>query len=94
LRVEKKTIIMRSPSFKTRRVQERAITVEQLPPLVPRWLAVAFSLMTVRTLQRAEELGLLVPIKRNSRSVSYRKENLLAYLGLPVDSGKKSSARR
>jgi hypothetical protein len=42
----------RSPSFKTRRVQERAITVEQLPPLVPRWLASDFSLVAVRTLDR------------------------------------------
>ena len=73
---------------KTRKVLERAIPIESLPALVPKQLACDFSLLTARTLDRAVEKGLLTPVKRNARSVSYRKEDLLAYLGLTASSKK------
>jgi hypothetical protein len=87
---------MRKPYQKTRAALAtwKAITVEQLPPLVPRPLAADFALLTIRTLARAEERGELRPIKRNARSVSYRKEDLLAYLGLTASSEKKPVQRR
>ena len=85
---------MKKPYQKTRAALEQAISVEQLPPLVPRPLAADFSLLTIRTLARAEERGELRPIKRNARSVSYRKEDLLAYLGLTASSKEKPAKRR
>jgi hypothetical protein len=74
---------------KTRRVLERAIPVESLPPLVPRSLACDFSLLTPRTFDRAVEKGLLTPVKRNSRTVSYHRDELLKFLGFAVASPKK-----
>jgi hypothetical protein len=62
---------------------ERALTVEELPPLVPRPLAAKFGFMSTRTLKNHEApKGPLNPIKRNARSVSYLKEELLAFLGI------------
>ena len=72
---------MRKPKLKTSKVLKVAISVEQLPPLVPRGLAADFALVNERTLIRAERKGLLSPIKRNLRTVSYRKDELLKYLG-------------
>jgi hypothetical protein len=69
---------------KTRRVLERAIPVESLPPLVSKALACDFSLLTPRTFDRAVEKGLLTPVKRNSRTVSYHRDELLAFLGFAV----------
>jgi hypothetical protein len=60
---------------------ERAIQVEELSPLVPRPLAAKFGLLSTRTLKNHEGRG-LTPIRRNARSVSYRREELLAFLGL------------
>lgn len=60
----------------------QAIEVSQLGPLVPRPVAVKFSNLSERTFRRAELGNQLTPIKRNSQSVSYRKEQLLAFLGL------------
>jgi hypothetical protein len=67
---------------KTPKVLKIAIGVEQLPPLVSRPLAADFALVNVRTLIRAERKGLLSPIKRNARTVSYRKAELLKFLGI------------
>jgi hypothetical protein len=53
---------------------ERAIQVEELPPLVPRPLAARFGFVSTRTLKNHEGRG-LTPIKRNARSVSYRKKD-------------------
>ena len=62
---------------------ERALTVEELPPVVPRTLAAKFGFMSTRTLKNQEApKGPLNPIKRNARSVSYLKEELLAFLGI------------
>jgi len=60
---------------------ERAIQVEELPPLVPRPLAAKFGFVSTRTLANYEGRG-LTPIKRNARSVSYRREELLEFFGL------------
>jgi hypothetical protein len=73
---------MRKARSKTSRVLKVGIKVEQLPALVPRSLAADFALLTERTLLRAERKGLLSPIKRNLRTVSYRKEELLKFLGI------------
>ena len=54
---------MKKPFQKTRAALERAVTIEMLPPLVPRPLASDFSLLTIRTLQRAEARGELQPVK-------------------------------
>ena len=62
---------------KTRKLLDCAIEVRQLPVIVSRPLASAFSGLSPRTLARAEKAGLLRPIKRNLASVSYRKEELL-----------------
>ena len=84
-------VAFRSPRTfkKTRRILERAIPVESLPPLVPKQLACDFSLLTTRTLDRAVEKGLLHPVKRNSRAVSYHRDELLQFLGFAVARRKK-----
>jgi hypothetical protein len=62
---------------------KRAITVEDLPPMVPRKLAAQFGLVTPRTLKNHEfPKGPLHPIRRNSRSVAYRKEEILEFFGI------------
>ena len=61
---------------------DKAIEIWQLPPLVQRQLAVQFSNLSERTFQRAEERGLIHPIRRNSRTVSYDRRELLKFLGL------------
>ena len=66
------------------KVLERAIPVESLPALVPKPLACDFSLLTPRTLTRAEQKGLLRAVKRNSRTVSYHRDELLKFLGFAV----------
>ena len=66
---------------KTRKVLERAIPIESLPALVPKQLACDFSLLTARTLDRAVEKGLLTPVERIARSVSYHKDEVLKFLG-------------
>ena len=62
---------------------ERAIQLEELPVVVPRRLAAKFAAMSTRTLQNYEApKGPLNPIKRNSRSVSYHRSELLKFLGI------------
>ena len=63
------------------KIPEKAVTVDQLPASVPRPLAAEFALVSTRTLRRWERFG-LKGFRRNSRCVSYRKEDLLAFLGL------------
>ena len=58
------------------------VPVEALPPLVSRTLAARFTGLHRRTLQRAEEKGLLKAIKRNDRVVLYEKRDLLRYYGM------------
>jgi hypothetical protein len=58
------------------------IPVESLPPLVSRTLAARFTGLHRRTLQRAEDKGLLKAIKRNARVVLYEKDDLLRYYGM------------
>jgi hypothetical protein len=76
---------MRKPKISTTKVLERAIDISSLPYLVPRPLAVDFSLLDVRTFFRAERDGKLHPIKRNRQTVSYLRSELLAFLGLTED---------
>ena len=74
---------------------ERAIQVEELGPLVPRPLAAKFGFVSTRTLKNNEwPKGSLHPIKRNARSVSYRKEELLEFFGLTEPTTKRRPARR
>jgi hypothetical protein len=72
----------KSSNPKVRALLERPIEIEELPPIVPRPVAAAFSLLNPRTLLRAEEEGKLTPIKRGKQSVSYRRDELLRFLGL------------
>ena len=86
----------RKPKTATRKVLPRAVELSQLPYLVPRPLAMDFSLLDERTFVRAEERGLLNAVKRNKQSVSYLKSELLAFLGLAADGsiiGSKSASR-
>jgi hypothetical protein len=80
--ISPKISLMRKPKYKTTKVLREAIRIEQLPPMVPRPLAADFALLSVRTLIRAEKEGLLHPKKRNRQSVSYDKDELLAFLGI------------
>jgi hypothetical protein len=62
---------------------QRALTVDELGPLVPRPVAAKFGYVTPMTLKNYEwPKGPLHPIRRSSRSVSYRKEEVLAFFGL------------
>jgi hypothetical protein len=62
---------------------ERAVQLEELGPIIPRRVAAKFGCMSPRTLKNHEyPRGPLNPIRRNSRSVSYLKTELLAFLGL------------
>jgi hypothetical protein len=75
-------------------LQPQAITVEMLPPLVPRPVAAVFGLISKRTLQRAELAGRLTPVRRGAQNVSYKKEELLKFLGIgapPVTAAAKAS---
>ena len=75
---------------RTRKLLKTAIEIQQLPALVPRQIACDFSLLHPRTFARAEERGELQAVKRNSRSVSYHKADLLAFLGItPSKKGKR-----
>lgn len=69
-------------SPKARKLLDRAIEVNQLPPVVSRPVAVLFSGLSSRTFRRAERTGKIVPIKRNRSSTFYRRSDLLAYLGI------------
>jgi hypothetical protein len=82
------------PKFKSALI-ERAIQVDELGPLVPRPLAAKFGFVSTRTLKNNEwPKGPLNPIKRNARSVSYRKEELLEFFGLTEPTAKRRPARK
>jgi len=66
---------------KTRALLERAISVEQLPPLIPRPVAADFIPCSVRTLIREEKAGRLNPIRRG-QNISYERSAFLAWLGI------------
>ena len=76
---------LKQPKPATRKLLPRAVELWQLPHLVPRPLAMDFSLLDERTFVRAEERGALHPIKRNKQTVSYLRSELLAFLGLAED---------
>ena len=76
-----------TPTIKVRPLPERPIKLEDLPPLVPRDLAAAVALLTVRTMARNENVpdGLgLTPIKRGKQRVYYERGAFLKWLGLPA----------
>jgi len=74
---------------------ERAIQAEELGPLVPRSLAARFGFVSPRTLKNHEfPKGPLNPVKRNARSVSYLKTELLAFFGLTEPPQPKRRPRR
>lgn len=82
-------------SKKSNAFVERAIQIEELGPLVRGPLAAKFAQMSRRTLKNYEHPnGPLHPVKRNSRSVSYRKEELLEFLGLTEQTTKRRPRRR
>ena len=60
--------------------------MEQLPAFPSRSLASIFSNLNPRTLARAEG-KYLTPIRRNSRSVCYEKNELLRFLGIATEEG-------
>jgi hypothetical protein len=76
-------------------LNEKAITIEELPVLVPRTLAARFSALTPKTLKNHEwPRGPLHAVRRNSRVVSYHKSELLSFLGLVEPAPKRSPIRK
>ena len=74
---------------------ERAILVEELPAAVPRPLAAKFGLVSTRTLNNHEyPRSPLNPIRRNTRSVSYLKTELLAFFGITEPDAVSKPAKR
>jgi hypothetical protein len=73
---------VKEANVKTRNLLKKAIGIEQLPVLVPRAVAADFGILSKRTLIRAEQDGRLTPIRRGSQAVSYRREELLRFLGI------------
>ena len=67
------------------KILERPLEPWMLPIVVERPLAAKFAGLSTRTLQRAESKGQLTPIKRNSRTVSYLRSELLSFLGAPPE---------
>lgn len=66
---------------------DHPIDPRTLPIVVPRTLAAKFGCLSTKTLQRAERLGRLTPIKRNTRTVAYQRDELLRFLGAaPIES--------
>jgi hypothetical protein len=54
----------------------------QLPQRVPRPMAAQFARVDPKTLRRAELRGELTPFYRNSRVVSYDRDQFLKWLGI------------
>ena len=73
---------MKKANPKTRNLLEKAITIDQLPAVVPRPVAADFSVLSKRSSIRAEKEGRLKPIRRGPQSVGYLKEDFLRFLGL------------
>jgi hypothetical protein len=70
------------PKSKSSLTFERAILPEELPPIIPRVLGAKFGFVSPRTLKNHEyPRGPLHPIRRNSRTVSYRREEILQFFG-------------
>jgi hypothetical protein len=67
---------------KTKLLPPRAISIEQLPYIVPRPVAADFVPCHRRTLARAEMLGQLTPVRRGTQNVGYLKTEFLSWLGL------------
>lgn len=61
--------------------------------MVPRPLAARFACLSTRTLKNHEGKD-LTPIRRNARSISYRREQLLEFLGLTEPQPKRRPRRR
>jgi hypothetical protein len=57
-----------------------ALSVSQLPAIIPRPIAARFIPVTTRTLRRYERQGLLVPIRRNARVIGYEKQAFLKFV--------------
>jgi hypothetical protein len=65
----------------------------ELPPKVPRTMAARFARLHPRTLSRAEQRGELTPFRRNSKVVSYDREELLRWLGFTFEPAKSLKRR-
>lgn len=87
-------VMATSPIRKTLELPE-AIRPEQLPLRVPRRLGALFAAVHIRTLVRAEKLGLLVPLRRGSSSghVVYDRSNFLRWCGIDPREATKPTAR-
>jgi hypothetical protein len=56
-----------------------ALEVHQLPTIVRRPMAAHFGACDAKTLKRAEEKGLLHPVRRGFRGVGYHRDELLGF---------------
>jgi hypothetical protein len=74
---------MRQLNVKSKMLPPKAISLEQLPHLIPRAVAADFAVCHRRTLARAEMLGQLTPIRRG-QNISYRRDQFLQWLGIEL----------
>ena len=73
---------MRRQNPKLRVLLDKPVEIWQLPPLIPRSIAAAFALLSVRTLVRNEKGGGLTPIRCGPQSVYYERGQFLKWLGI------------
>jgi hypothetical protein len=65
-----------------REVRSKITEASLLPQRVPRPMAAEFARLDPKTLRRAEIRGELTPFHRNSRVVSYDRDQFLRWLGI------------
>jgi hypothetical protein len=73
---------MRIIMLSIRDVRSKINEAGQLPQRVPRPMAAQFAHLDPKTLRRAELRGELTPFHRNSRVISYDREQFLRWLGI------------
>jgi hypothetical protein len=65
-----------------RQVRTKITEASLLPQRIPRPMAAEFAHLDPKTLRRAELRGELTPFHRNSRVVSYDRDEFLRWLGI------------
>jgi hypothetical protein len=73
---------MRTIMLTIRDVRNKITEASQLPQRIPRPMAAHFARLDPKTLRRAELRGELIPFYRNSRVVSYDRDQFLRWLGI------------